>query len=33
MTPEKALSMRKACEKRSKDFGIEKFEKQLEKYI
>lgn len=33
MTPEKALSMRKACEKRAKDFSLGRFEKQLEQYI
>jgi len=33
MTPERALSLRKACEKRARDFSLEKFEKELKNYI
>jgi len=29
LNPKKCLSMREACEQRSKDFSLEKFEKDL----
>jgi len=33
LSPEKCLEMREDCEARSKDFGLEQFEKQLRSYI
>ena len=33
ITPKKALSMRKACETRAKDFSLDSFEKRLKKLI